>query len=182
MARMPYLTKDDLADADKPLLDRNINLFKALAHNPKAARAFSVLGGHIRNKSDLDGRLRELAILQVGWLARSPYEFSHHVKIGYDFGVSEADIHAMIAETDGQDSNLEPLVKLVLRAAREMTLDGAASQASFDALSEHLTNDLILELFIAVGFYNGVVRLLGSVGIDVEPDYQKYLDQFPFPD
>ncbi|MDF1721238.1 MAG: hypothetical protein P1U65_11235 [Minwuia sp.] len=71
MARVRYLTKDDLADADKSLLDRDINLFRAFAHNPKAARAFSHLGGHIRFGSDLDGRLRELAILQVGYLARS---------------------------------------------------------------------------------------------------------------
>ena len=45
----------------------------------------------------LVARLRELAILQVGWLARSAYEWSHHVKIGYDFGVTDADIARIIA-------------------------------------------------------------------------------------
>jgi sulfonate transport system permease protein len=37
------------------------------------ARAFSGLGGYIRHKSKLDPRLRELAILQVGWLEKSAY-------------------------------------------------------------------------------------------------------------
>lgn len=181
MARVRYLTKDDLAEADKPLLDRDINLIRAFAHNPKAARAFSHLGMHIRFGSALDGRLRELAILQVGYLARSPYEFSHHIKIGGDFGVSDDDIHAMIAETEGRDSALEPLAKLVLRAAREMTLEGGASAATFDALKEHFAEDLIIEVFLAIAFYNAVVRFLASMEIDVEPEYQQYLDRFPLP-
>ena len=71
--------------------------------------------------SKLDARLRELAILQVGWLARSPYEWSHHVKIGYDFGVTPEDIQALIDETDGKPNKLEPLARLVCKGAREMT-------------------------------------------------------------
>lgn len=182
MARVPYLTKDDLAEADKPLLDRDINLFRALAHNPAAARAFGHLGGYIRHKSQLDGRLRELAILQVGYLARSDYEYSHHVKIGLDFGVTEDDIRAIVAETEGRDSALDDLSKLVLRTAREMTLDGAASRQTFADLSGHLDNVLIIELFMAIAFYNGVVRMLGSLEIDVEPDYQHWLEKFPLPE
>ena len=53
-------------------------------------------------RAQLDARLRELAILQVGWIAQSPYEWSHHVKIGYEFGVTDEDIKGLIAETDGQ--------------------------------------------------------------------------------
>ena len=56
----------------------------------------------IRFGSKLDPRLRELAILQVGWLARSPYEWSHHVKLGHDFGVTDDDIRALIDDTAGK--------------------------------------------------------------------------------
>ncbi|MFC7540094.1 hypothetical protein ACFQU2_12365 [Siccirubricoccus deserti] len=72
MARVPYLSQADLKPEDQPLLARDISLHKALVNNPGAARAFSGLGGYIRHKSVLNPRLRELAILQVGWLARSP--------------------------------------------------------------------------------------------------------------
>ncbi|MBN8909903.1 MAG: carboxymuconolactone decarboxylase family protein, partial [Rhodospirillales bacterium] len=119
MARVPYLEKTDLAEADQDLLNRPIWLFKALVNSPKAARAFSGLGGYIRYGSKLDPRLRELAILQVGWLARSPYEWSHHVKLGFDFGVTEADVHALIDDTAGKPTELDPLARTVLRAARE---------------------------------------------------------------
>ena len=106
MARLPYLTQDDLAPDDKKLLARDIALMRLMVHSPGATRAFQGLGGYIRNKSTLDGRLRELAILQVGWLARSPYEWSHHVKIGHDFGVSDADIQALIDDTAGRATGL----------------------------------------------------------------------------
>jgi alkylhydroperoxidase family enzyme len=181
MARVPYLDKSDLAPEHQDLLARSITLHRALVHSPNAARAFSGLGQFIRHKSRLDPRLRELAILQVGYLARAPYEWSHHVKIGYDFGVSKDDIRALIEETDGRSSKLEPLAKLVIKGAREMTLDGAMSTATFEALSRDLDKERMVDLVVTIAFYNGVVRVLASLEIDVEPEYQRYLDEFPLP-
>jgi alkylhydroperoxidase family enzyme len=181
MARVPYLSKSDLAQQDQDLLKRDITLHRALANSPNGLRAFGGLGQFIRHKSRLDPRLRELAILQVGWLARAPYEWSHHVKIGRDFGVSNDDIRALIDETDGKASRLEPLAKLVLKAAREMTNDLAISPATFAALATDLDSERLVDLVITISFYNAVVRLLGSLAIDVEPEYQPYLDEFPLP-
>jgi alkylhydroperoxidase family enzyme len=181
MARVPYLDKSDLAPENHDLLTRSITLHRALVHSPNGARAFGGLGQFIRHKSRLDPRLRELAILQVGYLARAPYEWSHHVKIGRDFGVTNDDIRALIAETEGKPSKLEPLAKLVLKAAREATSDGAVSEATFAALRKDFDNERIVDLVITISFYNAVVRLLGSLAIDVEPEYQPYLDEFPLP-
>jgi alkylhydroperoxidase family enzyme len=182
MARVPYLEPSDLAQEDQDLLKRPISLFKALVNSPKAARAFSGLGGYIRYGSKLDPRLRELAILQVGWLARSPYEWSHHVKLGHDFGVSDADVQALIDDTAGKPTGLDGLAKLVLKAAREMTADGAMKQPTFAALQAELGNERMVDLTLTIGFYNAVVRVLATLQIDVEPDYQPYLDRFPLPD
>ncbi|HBK08053.1 MAG TPA: carboxymuconolactone decarboxylase family protein [Acetobacteraceae bacterium] len=181
MARVPYLEPSDLEPENQDLLKRPIWLAKALVNSPKAARAFFGLGGYIRHGSKLDPRLRELAILQVGWLARSPYEWSHHVKLGHDFGVSDADVRALIDDTDGKPTDLDALSKLVLQAAREMTNDGAMSAPTFAALQAELGNELVVDLTLTIGFYNAVVRVLGTLQIDVEPEYQPYLDQFPFP-
>ena len=114
MARVPYLEPSDLAAEDQDLLKRPIWLFKALVNSPKAARAFSGLGGYIRYGSKLDPRLRELAILQVGWLARSPYEWSHHVKLGHDFGVSDEDVRALIDDTAGKPTSLDRLHDVIV--------------------------------------------------------------------
>ena len=181
MARVPYLQQSDLPPEHRELLARPIALNRAMANNPEASRAMSGLAMYIRHKSRVDPRLRELAILQVGWLARSPYEWSHHVKIGYDFGVTDADIEALKAETDGRDSGLPTLDRNVLRAAREMTTEGKMRDETFAALHSELGHELIVELTIVIAFYNAVVRLLGTLAIDVEPEYQPYLDRYPLP-
>jgi alkylhydroperoxidase family enzyme len=181
MARVPYLEVSDLAEADQDLLKRPIWLFKALVNSPKAARAFSGLGSYIRYGSKLDPRLREMAILQVGWLARSPYEWSHHVKLGHDFGVSDADVQALIDDTAGKPTALDDLTKTVLKAAREMTADGAMAEGTFATLQDALGNELVVDLTLTIGFYNAVVRVLATLQIDVEPEYMPYLQKFPLP-
>jgi alkylhydroperoxidase family enzyme len=181
MARVPYLQQSDLPPEYQDLLARPIALNRAMANNPEASRAFSVPAMYIRHKSKLDPRLRELAILQVGYVAKSPYEYSHHVKIGREFGLTDDDIRAIGEETAGRPTNLDPLAKTVLRAAREMTNDVAMSDATYAALEKALGREQIIDLIMAIAFYNGVVRLLASLQIDVEPEYQKYLEEHPLP-
>lgn len=181
MARLPYLDKSGLSPENQDLLVRNINLLRALVHSPNGARAFGSLGNFIRFKSRLDPRLREMAILQVGYLTRASYEYSHHIKLGHDFGVSDDDIRAIADESAGRATKLDPLARLVLRAAREVTLDMAVSKETFDALRAHLDNERLVDLTMTIAFYNGVVRLLGTLEIDVEDDYRHYLEEFPLP-
>ena len=181
MARVPYLEMSDLPAEHQDLLKRRISLTQALVNSPNAARAFGGLGQFIRYGSKLDPRLRELAILQVGWLARSPYDWSHHVKLGHDFGVSDDDIQALIDDTAGKPTQLDDMAKMVLRAAREMTTDGAMTNATFAALQQALGNEQIVDLTITIAFYNAVVRVLATLQIDVEEDYMPYLQEFPLP-
>ena len=181
MARVPYLQPSDLAPEDQDLLKRPIALARALVNSPNAARAFSAVGQFIRYGSTLDARLRELAILQVGWLARSPYEWSHHVKIGHDFRVSDDDIRAMIDDTEGRPTDLDALTKTVLLGAREMTTAGGMTEATFATLQSILGNEQVVDLTLTIGFYNAVVRVLATLQIDVEEEYAPYLQQFPLP-
>ena len=181
MARVPYLEASDLSAENQDLLKRRISLFQALVNSPDATRAFSGLGGFIRFGSKLDPRLRELAILQVGYLTSTAYEWSHHVQIGHDFGVTDDDIRALIDDTAGKPTPLDDMAKTVLRAAREMTNDGAMSDATFAALQKALGNEQVVDLTVTIGFYNAVVRVLATLQIDVEDDYMPYLRQFPLP-
>ena len=139
MARLPYLEADQVAPEYRDMLKRNTNLHKLLVNSPDMARAFNGIGGYIRFKSKLDPRLRELAILQVGWLEKSEYEFTHHVKIGKEFGVTDEDIKGLIAETDGKPSQLEPLARAILRGAREMVRELAMSEATFAEIGSSST-------------------------------------------
>ena len=181
MARVPYLDKSDLPPEHQDVLARPIALNRAMANSPNASRAMGALAGYIRHGSKLDSRLREMAILQVGYLAKSPYEWSHHVKLGREFGVSDDDIRAIGEETAGRLSQLDALSKTVLRAAREMTSGLAMSDETFAALEKALGREQVIDLTLAIAFYNAVVRLLGTLQIDVEPEYRRYLEEHPLP-
>ncbi|MGA8381624.1 MAG: carboxymuconolactone decarboxylase family protein [Stellaceae bacterium] len=181
MARLPYLDKSDLLPEHQDLLARNINLYRLLAHSPRAARSHNTLARFIRDGSRLDPRLRQMAILQVGYVTRSAYEYSHHLRISREFGVSDDDIRAIAAETAGHPTGLDPLTRAVLSAARELTLDVSLGDDTFAALRQGLDPERLTDLVITIGHYNGLVRLIAAMRIDVEDDYLPYLDQFPLP-
>src|ERR671935_2269847 len=177
MARLPYLDRSDLLPEHQDLLARNLNLYRVLAHSPRAARSLNTLARYIRDGSRLDPRLRELAILQVSFLTGSAWGFSHHVRIGREVGVTDEEIRAIAAETSGRPSMLDPLAKTVLRAAREMTVDLTISDETFAALGQELDNERLTDLVVTISFYNGLIRLLASMHVDVEEDYLSYLDE-----
>jgi len=181
MARVPYLGPEQVAEQYRSLLARPANLFKALGNSPEGLRSFGRLGGFIRADSTLDPRLRELAILQVGYQTRTAYEWTHHIKLAMaDFGVSTDDILAIGAETAGRPSGLAPLDRAVLRAAREMTSSLTVTDATWAELSRELSPEHLVDLVLTVGYYNLVVRVLQTLQVDVEADYVEYLALFPF--
>ena len=181
MARLPYLEADQVAPEYRDMLKRNTNLHKLLVNSPDMAKTFNGVGGFIRFKSKLDPRLRELAILQVGWLEKSEYEFTHHVKIGREFGVTDEDIKNLFLETDGKSSTLEPLAKSILKGAREMVRNLAMSDATFAEIKQHLSNEHMVDLVLTIAFYCAVVRVLATMKIDNEPYYKEVLQQYPIP-
>lgn len=179
MARLPYLEAHQVAPEYRDMLARNTNLHKLLVNSPDMARAFNGVGGFIRFKSKLDPRLRELAILQVGWLEKSEYEFTHHVKIGKEFGVTDSDIQALMDETAGKTSKLEPLARAILKGAREMVRDLGMSDATFAEIKKDLSDEHMTDLVLTIAFYCAVVRVLATMKIDNEPQYKEVLQQYP---
>jgi alkylhydroperoxidase family enzyme len=181
MARLPYLEADQVAPEYRDMLKRNTNLHKLLVNSPDMARAFNGVGNFIRFKSKLDPRLRELAILQVGWMEKSEYEFTHHVKIGKEFGVTDEDIAGLMTETEGKPSSLEPLARAILKGAREMVRELGMSEQTFAAIKRELSDEHMTDLVLTIAFYCAVVRVLATMKIDNEPHYKEVLQQYPIP-
>ena len=180
MARLPYIDVNQLPQKDHDLLKIPLNLYRKLVNSPDGARAFRNLGHHIRFTSTLDARIRELAIIQVGFLAKSEYEYCHHVSMGLEqFGLFEGDIHAIKNESHGEPSALGELEKRVLRSARDMYTKLKISDEDFEFLQNSFSYEHVVELIIAIAFYCAVVRVLATLEIDTEPEYLEILDRFP---
>jgi len=181
MGRLRYLDNADLAPEYQDIPRMKSNITRAVAHSPKLARLVAARGMYLRHDSGLDARLRELAILQVGYSTGSAYEWAHHVDVALSFGVTEDDIRAIAAETSGAPSHLDPLAKAVLATTRSLTDDLVLLQPLFDTLSGALATDHLVDLLVAIAEYNGLVRVMAAIEIDLEPEYLPYLDRFPLP-
>ncbi len=70
------------------------NLMSTLARHPKLARSFLRFGGYLLMSSTLPARIREQAILRVAHRRACAYEWTHHVEIAKQAGLSDAEIAA----------------------------------------------------------------------------------------
>ena len=68
------------------------------------------------------------------------------------------------------------------RAARELTVDVSLAEDAFATLDAGLDRSSLIDLFLTIAFYNGVVRVLAALEVDVEDSYLPYLNEFPLPD
>jgi alkylhydroperoxidase family enzyme len=176
MARLPYVDAAALPPDQRDLLVRPIHLYRAMVNAPGLTRAFLGLANQIRHSSTLDARLRELAILQVAWDTRSAYEWSHHVKIGRNFGVSDDDLRAI---SSGDWQALAADARVVVGAAQGIARDGDLTDDQVHSLRALLGEEALAELLLIASIYVGLARFLHVARIDVEQDYMPELREFP---
>ena len=179
MARVPYLSPEDLPEEHRELLVRPVNLFRGLANSPAAFSRFHALGEWIRWECELDPRERELVILYVGYLTDSAYEFSHHIEIGRKFGVTDEDVRGLVELAAARPTHFTDEERDLLEATARLTEDRAVPTDVWDRLASRMSPGRLVDFVIVAAFYSMVVRVLGTLEIDVEPDYQGYLETFP---
>lgn len=144
-----------------------INLFKGLAHAPKVGWAVAQLGGVLLYDIHLDGRLRELAILQAAHCAGCAYEVVHHERIARDVGLTEPEIAAV--RPDGDLDALDREGRLVCKWARSAA-SGHPDPELASALIETFGEVLAVELVTTVGYYLMVAGVLNAFSIPLEID------------
>ena len=143
-----------------------LNIFRTLAHAPKALTAFLGWGNYILSKRNaLSPRDRELVILRTGYNCRSGYEWTQHKRIGLDCGLSEDEI-ARIKAGPGAAS-WSDLDRAMLRATDELTSNHFVTDTSWAALAP-LGDKGRMDLVMTVGQYTQVSMILNSFGIQVE--------------
>lgn len=174
MARVPYLSREDLRPEDRDIFDglvarrgEVINLFRALAHTPDALRRLVPFSTCVRFHLTLPPVLRELAILTVGRISGAEYEFTHHWNDARRIGIPREKLEALGAYEDaavftGQE-------RAVIRYSAEATENVRVSDPTFEALRSFLDTRRIVELVQVVAYYNMVVRILEPLRIELEP-------------
>lgn len=178
MARISYIEEKDhpeLAELiGKVRAGRRgtlINVYKLLLHAPPLAACWLDIVSAARYKTELDGRLREIVIIRVGYLNRTDYVVKQHVpELSAPEGLSKAECDAL---ADWQKSSFfSPRERAALAYADAMTGDIAVSDAVFDALRPHFSERQIVELTVLIGIYNMHTRVFMALGIDPEPHHR----------
>ena len=143
-----------------------LNIFRTLAHAPKALTASLGWGNYILSKqSALSPRDRELVILRTGYNCRSGYEWTQHKRIGLDCGLTEDEIARIKAGPDA--AGWSDLDRAMLRATDELTGNHFVTDATWAALAP-LGDKGRMDLVMTVGQYTQVSMILNSFGIQVE--------------
>lgn len=174
MARVPLLDVED-SPALKDLSDRIraarrgrvINVYRLLLHSPPLAETWFEHNNAVRWQTGLDGRLREMVIIRIGYLARARYVVGQHVpKLALAEGLSLAECEAL---KDWQDSNLfSPRDRAVLAYTDAMTRDIEVPDAVFEPLREYFDDRQLVELTVLIGTYAMHVRVFEALRLDPE--------------
>src|SRR4051812_48968595 len=113
------------------------NIFRTLAHAPKALSRFNSWGGYILSKrNDLAPREREIVILRTGFLCKSGHEWAQHVRIGLREGLTEDEI-ARIKQ--GAQAGWSQADAALILACDELHADQFVSDDTWSALARHFS-------------------------------------------
>ena len=156
---------------------RVLNIFRTMAHAPKALKAFLTWGNYILSKkNDLPAREREIVILRTGWLCRSGYEWTQHVEIGLRCGLTPEEIDRIKA---GPDAGWNAADAALVRAADELHADQFISTPTWTALLAHFSQKQAMDVVFTAGQYTQVCMMLNSFGVQLDdgqvldPDFPK---------
>jgi alkylhydroperoxidase family enzyme len=166
----------------KAMGGRALNIFTTLAHHPDLLRRWLVFANHVLGSSTFPARERELAILRVGWLCRSEYEWGQHVLIARRAGVEDAEIARVATGPDA--AGWSPRDAAVLRAADDLWRDARVADATWAELARHYETRQLIDLVFTIGQYALVSMVLNSLGVERDagvPDFASTAGTAPAP-
>ena len=144
----------------------DFNIFKTLTNHSALMRRWMVFANHVLFKQTLALRERELLILRIGYLCQAGYEWGQHVQVARKGGMSDDEIR--LAKTGPDTPGISELDKLLLRATDELHADSFITDKTWNALSEHLSTEQMMDVVFTVGQYNLVSMALNSFGVQAD--------------
>jgi 4-carboxymuconolactone decarboxylase len=168
MARLPTVDPKEAPDSTREILENApLSLFGMVAHAEGAFNQWLKYSNALLTRLELDPLLRELAILQVAHLVNSPYEWVQHVVITREVGGTNAQIEAIERDAD-TDVSLSEDQQQLLRFAREVIIDGSASEQAVSDMVERIGVRGAVELLLVIGHYMAIARLIATTGLEAE--------------
>lgn len=167
MPRIPYSDFSQFPAEERAELQANapnVTRIMAAASEP-VFRTLGALGSAFINGSPLPPKLREIAILRVGYLSQSEYETFQHEALARHVGLSDAEI---IAVQEGNGNALDKASAAVLKFVEDIVRNVRAGDETLAAVRAHLDDTQVTDLILVTGYYMLVCRLLETAGVELD--------------
>ncbi len=136
-----------------------------LVRHPDLTETFLPFNARLLLRSTLPPRVRELAILRVARRRACAYEWTHHMKIAAEAGLSEAEIEAA-----GRGEATGELESAVLSAVDELDDDSNLSDRTWATLGKHLDERQLMDLVFTIGAYCLLAMAFNTFGVEPEQE------------
>lgn len=143
-----------------------LNIFLMTANAPASFKGLGELARSILFESEFDPRKREIAVLRVAHVTRAIYEWTHHVAVAKQTGLTEDEIEKIKSE--------EPVVSLgdegnlLCRVADEISRDVKLSDEALTLILDRYGVRGATELILCVSYFNFLSRFLESTRVKLE--------------
>jgi AhpD family alkylhydroperoxidase len=169
MARVPYIEEQDHPEL-APLVARIkaergkvLDLYKILLHSPAVMEGWLNFFTAVRQKTKLDGRYRELAILRVAILNGADYEYQAHLPFALKAGATREQIGAL--RVWQLSSLFDAVERAVLAYTDAMTREIQVADELFAEVQRHFDAQDLVELTATIAGYNLVSRFLEAMQV-----------------
>jgi alkylhydroperoxidase family enzyme len=144
---------------------RLINVYKLLLHSPALAETWFAHNNAVRWKTELDGRLREMVIVRIGFVTNVAYIVRQHVpELAVAEGLTLEECEAL---KDWQSFALfGERDRAVLAYGDAMTRDIQVPDAIFRQVAAFFSERQIIDLTLLIGTYNMHARVFQALEID----------------
>ena len=173
---MHYPDLTDLSPELQEIVEgkNNANVYKMLMHTPNLAPSFTTMADAVMWSKAWPATWRELVIVRVGHLYKSPYEVHQHEQIGRLMGLSDAQLEACIVDAD--QSILSDQERTLLRLTDAIVRNHTLTPSEREAALELFTANQFADFVITLGFYQLVSNFLNVFDVQKEEH-----DLFPKP-
>jgi 4-carboxymuconolactone decarboxylase len=170
MARVPYVTQDDLDSEYQNLIisslqpGKTVNVYSAIGNNQEVLNGLRDFLGALWNHSGLTDRQRELVILAASSEIGSAYEWHQHVNIATDAGLEPDEISAVARDDRSSLSEEERALVAYTRAV----VRGRVTDALHEAVVEYVGEETAIGAAATAAGYLALGRLIDALGVELE--------------
>lgn len=145
-----------------------LNVFHMSANAPASFMALAGLARSILFESRFDSRKREIAILRVAKVTNAIYEWTHHVAVAKQCGVTDDEIEKI--KTEDPVNSLDEEGRILCRVADEISRNVRLSDEALSQILDRYGVREATELILCVSYFNMVSRFLESTRVPLESE------------